>query len=97
MPTAAEMMIPTEASVSPVNVFWNRVVLVALPSDPKSMPLATVCKLAAMIKAISTQMTKAVIAITSAIRTCQFLPCDCFCTHRKYIKSYMEIDDTEVA
>lgn len=31
--------------------FVNRVVLVALPSVPKSMPLATVCRLAAMIKA----------------------------------------------
>lgn len=63
IPTAAEIIIPTDAKVSPVKVFWKRVVLVALPKVPKSIPFATVCRFAAMIKAIRTQITKAVIAI----------------------------------
>jgi hypothetical protein len=67
MPTAAEIMMPTLARVKPVQVFWNRVVLVAFPSAPRSIELATVCKFAAMIKLIRTQITKAVIAIRSAI------------------------------
>jgi hypothetical protein len=73
MPTAAEIMIPTEAKVKPVQVFVNRVVLVLLPSVPRSMLFATVCKFAAIIRAIKTQITRAVMAITSAIRIFRFL------------------------
>lgn len=75
MPTAADMMMPTEAKVKPVHVFVNRVVLVAFPDAPKSMLFATVCRFAAMIKAMRTQMISAVMAITSAILISVFLLC----------------------
>ena len=78
MPTAALMMIPTLAKVSPVNVLLNNVVLVALPLSPKSILFATVCRFAAIISAIRTQMTRVVIAIISAIRKFSyFLLFDC--------------------
>lgn len=88
------MMIPTLAKVRAVNVLVKITVLVAFPDVPKSMLLATDCKFAAMINAMSTQMTNAVIAITSAIRkVSSFLMFDTWFALRKYIKSYMEIDD----
>lgn len=69
IPTAADMIIPTDASVNPVQTFVNRVDRVALPAVPRSMPVATVCKFAAMIKAIKTTITNAVMAMMSEILT----------------------------
>lgn len=91
IPTAADMMIPTEAKVKPVKVFWKRVVLVALPKVPKSIPFATVCRFAAMIKAIRTQITRAVIAITSAILILFTSPySELWLSQSKYKRFYME-------
>lgn len=54
IPTAAAIITPIEAKFNAVKVFVKRVVLVALPSVPRSIPSATVCRFAAMIKAIRT-------------------------------------------
>lgn len=67
IPTAAAMMIATEARFRPVKVLLNRVVRVVLPCDPKSMSFAMAWSSPAKIKVTKMTVTRAAIAITSPI------------------------------
>lgn len=68
IPTAAAMMIATDARLSPVKVLLKSCVLVAFPCTPRFMVLATVCSCPAKIKVTRMTTTRAAMPMTSPIR-----------------------------
>lgn len=68
IPTAATMIIPNDAKFRPVHKLLRSVVLVALPSVPRSISLATSLRLPDMITDTRITAPKTTSEITSVIR-----------------------------
>ena len=87
-PIAAVTMMPIDASVNPVKVLANSVVLVSLPSLPMSIVSAMPCRFATMMSVTKIVTTRAAIATTSAILILTHVSLVHASQNRKYLRKF---------